>query len=280
MRYNIFPGCSFTWGQGLWYYHDTDKYIPNVNEYIHSNMEIPIESLKFKNDNRWPQLVCNEIGNTPLVKQQNGGTDYESIEFIYQCIDEYGIDNIDYLVFQTTQLYRSPFPFTYKGELYHLRGTPTFSNLNKVDKVKKITKTQIHYGEEDCGIDIFYEFLFENKLDIEEFKLIHRDTMIGLIKDVLIMCENNNIKTYITSWTDEYLESIKNDKFLKDRFITYEYNGNHYDCMEYAMLSNTELVIQKDDSVLHDSGGDGHPSLGFHKIISEQVLNKINKPFI
>lgn len=283
MKYNIFAGCSFTWGQGLWYYYPTDEHIPNVHEYIFENCNVPQSALDFKNENIWPKKVCNLIGGDPLIKKYNGGTDFESIEFINQILKEKNPNDIGYLVFQTTQIYRSPFKFEMNGDWYHLRPTPNHKSLSKVDKLdsdKLDDTTQTHYSEEDVDIDIFYEWLYENKIDIEEFEKVHAQEMTKLIKQTLEKCESLGIKTFILSWTDEYLNFIKKDKYLLDRFIDFRYNGVVYDCIDWMQMANTELFISQDPYVLHDSGGDGHPSLKCHEIIARAVLNKIKKPLL
>jgi hypothetical protein len=38
--------------------------------------------------------------------------------------------------------------------------------------------------------------------------------------------ENKNIKTFIFTWPIENVKFILEDKWLKERFITFDYNGN------------------------------------------------------
>lgn len=276
MKYNIFAGCSYTWGQGLWSYCPTNEYIPTVDEYINGIVEIPQVGNVFRQNNNYPKLVCNEIGGIPVYKFHNGGTDYESYEYINRWLSEYDSNDIGYLIFQTTQLYRSPFPFEIDGKRYHLRSTPGFRNMTRVDEVKSQTKYQIDYENDDVGIDYFYKWLIENKIDIEDFEKIHQEYIGNLIKETLQMCEDLGIKTYILSWTDEYLSFIKNDEFLNDRFIDFEYNGKIYDCIESMQIENLHLHIQYDSAKLHNDGGDLHPSLECHKIIANAILKKIS----
>ena len=283
MKYNIFAGCSFTWGQGLWYYYPTNEHIPTVKEYIFESCNIPQDALDFKNANIWPRKVCDSIGGEPLIKKYNGGTDFESIEFINGILKEKNPKDIGYVIFQTTQIYRSPFKFKMNGEWYHLRPSPAHKNLSKVDKLdpeKLDDTTQTHYSEEDVDIDIFYEWLYKNKVDIEEFEKYHAQSMLELIKETLKKCESLGIKTFILSWTDEYLDFIKKDEFFLERFINFKYKGVKYDCIDWMQMSNSELFINQDPTKLHDCGGDGHPSLKCHDIISKAVLNTINKPII
>jgi len=275
-KYNMFAGCSFTWGQGLWSYYKTDEYIPTVTQYITNELRIPEDAYEFRKKVRWPQLVSNEIGGTPLIKKLNGGTDYESYEQINKWLVEYNPNEIEYLVFQTTQLYRSPFPFKLGDKLYHLRSTPNFKNLTRVDLVKYQNEFHIEYENDNVGIDYFYEWLIENNLDIFDFENIHREYVIKCIENVFIKCENLGIKTYLLSWTDEYLKSIYNNPFLLDRFITFEYNGNVYDCIEKMQMENNHLYIKFDNkNKIHDDGGDLHPSLECHEVIANSVLKKI-----
>ena len=78
----IYAGCSFTWGQGLWMYHEGDEHIPSSEEYTKDNMRIPEPAFNLRRTLGWPQIVSNHLNTDPIVKRYNGGSDEESLKFI------------------------------------------------------------------------------------------------------------------------------------------------------------------------------------------------------
>lgn len=276
-KYTIFSGCSYTWGQGLWSYLETDEHVPSYEEWIFEDLPLPSGSIELKNKLNYPYFVSNELNTHPLFKERNGGHDYESLQFILDCEDKVGIENIDSIVLQTTQQYRSAFYFIHKGVEYHLRPTPGFTDYNHVCELSYYNpeKLEYDYTREDIDINVFYDWLIENQLDIDEFRKIHRNQLFSDFEKVLKKYIDFGIPVYILSWTGEYLDSIKNSELLKDRFITFEYNGKKYDCIEYMQNANKELFLRDDPTVLHSPGNDEHPSKRCHKIIANAVLKKM-----
>ena len=174
----IFSGCSFTWGQSLWAYEDIPN-IPNAHQWTALNHEISEDIQETRKKYRFPEIVCNKLGNyEPIVKLLNGGTDEESVRFVDLVVDcnpemlqhtnltnqVYELDEIDAVVFQTTQAYRSSYPFTYKGENYNLFSTPDMKNFSKVEKYI-VNKNEIgdiisdESIEIENGIDLFIEYV-------------------------------------------------------------------------------------------------------------------------
>ena len=54
------------------------------------------------------------------MKSWNGGTDDESIRFIENKVFKEN-KKYDWLILQTTQIYRSPFYFEHKGNFYNVK---------------------------------------------------------------------------------------------------------------------------------------------------------------
>lgn len=283
----IFAGCSFTWGQGLWSYWPSKKwYVPKVGEYL-EHAPIPQEADFFRIDNRFANKVTNQNFNMndPLVKRHNGGTDDESIRFIKHIkydnwvgVSTLQTINVEWervhsIFFQTTQLYRSPFFFFYKGEEYSVRAHPGFGGFSIVDKIHRDEKGISFREEEQDSIDIFLDWLIDNNLTPEDFVDIHTKNMIDRIEELFKECESDGKKVYIFSWTDEYLEEIKNREYFNDKFIRLRKfdTDETFDCIEHLMDKYPNMTIQYDDTKIHDCGGDAHPSLECHKIIEQSI---------
>lgn len=295
----ICAGCSYTWGQGLWSYLDTDKYIPNYWEYINGGHIIPHEGEDLREQLRWPRQVAEQFNFKEIVKPNNGGTDDQSIEFIntlfsddpynfFLCengkdpnhpsnVDVFNrkplkLKNCKWIIFQTTQIYRSPFSFEFKGDLYQLVSTPNLRNLEILQKVQKDKEPPYTI---EPNFEKFYDWLIENGGNFESFKKRHAKHMTSRIEETLKKYKDMGINVGLLSWTNEYLEEIKKSEFLSSIFIDLDYNGKTYKCIEEMQDDNTHLFLNVDPSVKHDTRGDEHPSKECHEIIAQNVIRYI-----
>jgi hypothetical protein len=124
----LFAGCSFTWGQGLYYYSDL-KRIPTMEEWSFDYSLMTDALIDYKNTVRYPRLVANHFKTFEVCRDTNGGSDEDSLQFIKMAFDikdrkegsfdyltykRFKYEDISYVIFQTTQPYRSSFKFVYK----------------------------------------------------------------------------------------------------------------------------------------------------------------------
>lgn len=281
----ICSGCSYTWGQGLWSYLETDKFVPGFWDYVKDKVEIPIEGEQLREELRWPRLVAEHFNLNEIVKPFNGGTDEESINFIEYLLNEDLSEKFDshfgniktfpinckWIIFQTTQLYRSSFYFEYKNDIYKLRSTPSLKNLSILEK--KIKGDDLYYPYEEIhSFEPFYNWLIDNNLSLDDFEELHKNSMVSQIESVLKKYNDMGINIGIMSWTDEYLDLFKTNKFISNNFIKFEYNGITYDCIEDMQIKNDHLYIEYDTTKLHNADGDMHPSKECHEVIANAVI--------
>jgi len=290
----IFAGCSFTWGQGLWSYCPTKQNVPTVDDYLNGH-PIPHDAQQFRESNRWAQLVSRHYENfEPIIKRHNGGTDEESIKFIDEVkrnhVNQHTLltqnvewNDVELCVFQTTQIYRSSFYFNHGGKDYRVFSEPNRRNFDRLEHIEYLKNPdgivntyEPNILKETKDFNIFYDWLIDNKISVEDFQKTHCNTMFNKIKNKLKELEEKyNIPTLIISWTDEYLKEILNDEWASKRFVKINHNGKEYECIEYLFEKNPEMEIAHDPSVLHKSGIDGHPSLVCHRHIASSIINKI-----
>jgi hypothetical protein len=81
MKGIIFAGCSFTWGQGLYFYSDLID-VPKIGDTEYNDNKFKDSHFKFKDTLRFPRLVANHFDTFEVVKKQNGGSDEHSIECV------------------------------------------------------------------------------------------------------------------------------------------------------------------------------------------------------
>lgn len=275
----LFSGCSFTWGQGLWYYFDTNEYIPNTYEYLHNVKEIPKSALDFKNKNNYAGLVSKHFNSEYEMKSWNGGTDDESIRFIENKVFNENT-KFDWLVFQTTQIYRSPFYFEHKGNFYNVKSEPGQHNLAEVIHLVDGGHDGRHVSTRD--FDIFFDWLIDNNYSIEDWSHLFEKRIVERIETILKKCNEVGIKTAILSWTDEYLSLIGRNEYLKNQLITIEHKNRKFECISQLMDYEQDLIIAHDTKNKKHTSGDGsvdkddwHPSLRCHQIISKSVIKHI-----
>jgi hypothetical protein len=256
MNVIIFAGDSFNWGQGLYYYSNLPNLkIPKTGHYI--DTYVTPSHRKFKDTKRFARLVVNEFETFELVKIGNGGSDYESLEFIDDIFkkDGYKYKDISCVIFQTTQFMRSPFEIEVEGEIQQLHFNHSIMKMHNMH-------------------DFFIKWLNENNYTLDDYERLHINQIFKKIKDKFIELESNGIKCKIICWTTEYIDLIKNDEYMFDKFIPILYNNTTIDCFETFMEQYPEMMI-KNDTNFEKSVGDGHLSLNAHRIIADNIINKI-----
>lgn len=284
----IFSGCSFTWGQSLWMYEKEPENIPCALEWTRMGYDISEDLINKKNKYSFPNLVCNELGNyEPIIKLENGGTDEESVYFVDSILDKdiepdnhiykdnFEEEIIDAIVFQTTQTYRSSYPFEYKGEKYKIYSTPNMKNLSRVSKQYFHEDGNEKYLDIENGIDLFIDYLISKNIKVEDFAKIHIKKWVGEIERVLKKYHEKGKRVFLLCWTDEYLEEINKNNFLKSIFVPLYYDNKKFDCINELYKYNEEMRIDKHIKNRY-MGFDEHPSSICHQTISNSILKKWN----
>ena len=107
MKGIIFAGCSFTWGQGLYFYSDLPNVIPQADNDFHPS-KVTDAHIKYKDTLRYPRLVANHLDTFEVTKKSNGGNDKMSMDFVNNLFKggshegKYYIEEIEYIIFQTS----------------------------------------------------------------------------------------------------------------------------------------------------------------------------------
>ena len=266
----IFAGCSFTWGQGLYYYSNMSTLKePAPNAY---NSELIKDAHKnFRTTLYYPRLVANYFNTFEVVKIQNGGAEATSIDYLKVAFglmgpqpnyltDKYSFDEIEYLVFQTSQPQRNTYYYDY---------------VNKDGSIDKNCEYRMFSSETH---EQFFDYLLNQKnMDFDNWWEEHCKDWFQKIKQELQFYESKGIKTLILNWEIEYLPFIKNDEWVSDRLITFEYKGNRYDTIRTMMDENIHLHIYLDYEHFEIPPQDHHPSKECHRIMADAIIKKIEE---
>jgi len=273
----IFAGDSFTWGQGLHHYSTLPNVVlPKDNQFVKS--EYTDSHLNFIKTIRFPRIVANYFETFEIVHLENGGNEDASFELINHCLqiennpmrnhfykEKYKFEDIAYIILQTSQPDRNKFKFVLKGKEYFFNAGYAYN------KPKKDFELNM------ADFDIFNEWLESNNKTYEEWQSVDLlNYIVNNIKEKFIFYEKMGIKTKLLCWTHDYINIIKNDKFLNERFITLKYNDNEYNCIQDLTTENSNLIIRNDFKNLKNPPMDSHISKECHNVIANNIIENIN----
>lgn len=282
----IFAGCSFTWGQGLHYYSNSPSIIED-SPHGYNPGNHGIVHHRFREKMRWTKTVANYFNSFDIVHPYNGGANDQITEYWKNCllhknsvnvpafrpneIDlttpiNYG--DVSCLIFQLTNFARDSIQFNYKESIINCAINATWYPNPLFSKFESWWK---EYGK---------QYLYDDGIKTHNLGRFHvecRKKSITQVKNLLQMCEDNNIKTFIHTWPFDFVEYIEDDPWLKERFITYSYNDKIYKSLEDLIKNNSKLEILNDYEYFDQPPIDGHPSLNCHNIIASNVIQFVKR---
>jgi len=270
MKGLLFGGCSFTWGQGLYFYSDLPRQTYPLNEFTYRREELTDAHLRFKDILRFPRLVANHFKTFEIVKGQNGGGEDETFDFFktvfkhkvderhdHYVSDNIEYDDIEYIIIQLSQIWRNKFYFT----------------LNGVEDFAHISANNNHHG---YNWDKLLEWLTESNTTIDEvIETLFKEQRERFLKEVKFY-EEKGIKVRFLSWENEYYNILKDDTYLMERFIPLTYNNKTYNTIRKMLEDNEHLKIKGDIAFFGNNvPDDHHPSKECHEVIAENIIRKI-----
>lgn len=263
----LFAGCSFTWGQGLYYYSNMSTLKEPPPDAYNASL-VRDAHHAFRKTLYFPRLVANHFNTFEVSMIQNGGAEVTSFDYIkcafglkgpwhHLITETYAYDEIEYIILQTSQPQRNTHYYDY------------VNSDGSVDNCEFRT-----YSPETH--DKFYRYLVEQKkCTLDEWYAEHCKDWFYKIKKELQFYESKGIKTFILNWETDYIPFYKDDEWMYDRLITFEYNGNRYDTIRTMMNKHKHLHINSDYENFKITPKDHHPSKECHTIIADAVIKKI-----
>jgi hypothetical protein len=266
----VFAGCSFTWGQGLYYY----SHMPTLKEPPPDHYQSQLVRWthhKFQETIRYPRLVANHFNTFELTQNFNGGATHSIIEYWNDRFRKTGdfqksiedssqfvdYDDVSHVVFQFTQWSRTRLTISHNG-------------------VTVGPKQRYEFWEKH-HLNMFFEWLKENNLTFDQFIHNSKQGDINLVKEFLENFESRGIKTAVLTWPDDMVEYISADPWLSERFITLDHNGSTWSSIEKLMNVHKELTINSDYENFKEPPRDHHPALKCHRIMADGVIKYFEK---
>lgn len=267
-----FAGCSFTWGQGLWYYSNlTSLQEQELNSYDPNKVYFSHE--KFAHRKRFPRLVADYFDTFEIVRYHNGGSLDAIVDFWTEqafatgderCLGReknpafraYDPADIDFFILQCTQWTRTNTSITIGNE-----------TLGPVELWKIL-------NEHPAALK---KYLEQENITLDQFLQSCRYKDVMTYKNLLMHIESLGIKTLIMTWPEELVKFIGNDPWLNERMIKFDYLGDTYNSIEKLIDRNPGMTIDTDFQNFEIPPTDNHPSMLCHRVIAASVIDSIKE---
>ena len=264
MKGILFGGCSYTWGQGLYFYSDLPRLYNSPSIYEFPGHKVSHAQIKFKNTLYYPRLVANHFNTFEVVIPTNGGSDDNSFNFFESCFSKpdniiasnynyqkYNYDEFDYIVLQLSGLLRNKFYFNIGNESFFCKLDTSIMNHKLIDYMKI------------------------NNYTFDECLIQHKNQQYERLKKELMFYESKGIKTKIILWFDDFLEYMKNDDFFNTKLVKLYYDNKKVDTIKELQDNYLEMTILTDPYFTDKKFNDWHPSKLLHQIMANGVIESI-----
>lgn len=284
MKEKIFVafGCSFTWGQGLYYYNwlTTSKMSKeDIKNFMildmksshshHPNIEFKLteNDLQHMKSLRYTNLISEKLKMDYITKLTSGGYNLENIDNIHNLLNDkyYGdvgpkfnnsINNdkllnkeIEFIVLQLTHAERD-LGWTSNDEKINTLGEFFCSDNWSFGSVDNITT------------NVEFPYTNYNK---------HLQYTLKKVREIYTVCMKKNIQFLVWSWPSDLAYIFKDEPY----FLKIPYQNIEYDSYDDLIKSYPKFYLSGE---LKQFGiPDQHPSKHFHELISKIILNKVPK---
>lgn len=272
MKGILFGGCSFTWGQGLYYYSNLDNK-PVIKKNSFNIKDLTWAHIRYKDSTRFPRIIANYFKTFEVVKEHNGGCEDETFDSFFKNIfdktnlkyethsEKYNFEDIDYIILQLSDPARN---------LYE------YQEIVNNELVKKSIRVGNHPTGHPDLLD-FEKFLIKNNVEYEDWYNNFLKVQTTRIKNELEIYESKGIKTKIISWQKDYPNYLKVDEWLSKRYLEIEYDGKKFDSIDSLTNYDNSLIISNDFDNFHNPPEDHHITKRCHSIIADTIIKSIKK---
>lgn len=211
-------GCSYTWGEGLYYYSELDN-LPLKPSHEFNPSEVTPAMMLYKDNNKFIKLVADYLNTWWWTNRGNGGTNVSAIKFYLDDAfinkDLFKINDFKLMIFQFTHYGRSAFD-----------GVDIEEQINLVnDKCNEFENNGVKVisfcWDEDIPKHTLYKKLFKNR---------HIDITINNIT-------KEGFDYFV--WNDEFNITVQSD-FIDNGF---QKNDLHFNKKGHRLIA--DLIIDK-----------------------------------
>lgn len=274
MKGILFGGCSFTWGQGLYFYSNLNRLIYPENEFTYNGKEINDAHIKYKDTIRFPRLVANHFNTFEAFKIVNGGSEDETFDFfkniftdpkkqrLYDNVsyERYNYDDFSFMIIQLSQLHRNKFYF-------ELDGKQEFTNASP--------------NSDYCDMSKLLKWMEINNKSYKDWESELKQQQIERLIKELKFYEEENIKIILLPWENQLLNELKNNEFLSKKLIQLNYENEYFDSIFDLQERHKKMKIKYDYDFFGDNPPeDHHPSKLCHRVIADSIIKHIEKNYL
>ena len=210
-------GCSYTWGEGLYYYSDLEG-LPFKFQHEFVFEDVKPAMVQYKNKYRFTQLVANYLDTWCWVNRGNGGTNITIEEYATRDLltqDNFKLSDFKLAIFQFTHF-----------------GRDEYAGIDAEEQIETVNKLLTEY--ENNGITVI-TFCWDEEIP-------SRDSYRKLFKDRHIDISINGITKpgfdYFL-WNDNYNITVASDFKLKK----VQTNDLHFNKRGHQLIA--DLIIKK-----------------------------------
>lgn len=266
MKGILFGGCSYTWGQGLYFYSELPRLYNSNSIFEYPENKVMSAQIRFKNTLYYPRLVANHFNTFEVTRTFNGGSEDETFMFFNNCFsktnnilspkytyEKYIYEEFDYIIVQLSGIFRNKFYFNIDDTQFSCKLDTIIMDYNLVKYMKQ------------------YNFT------IEEIHTQFINQQYKRLKKELMFYESKGIKIKIMLWFDDLLEYINNDSFFHNKVVKLYYDNKVIDTIKELQDNYDEMKIITDPYFTIKKFNDYHPSKLLHEIMADGVIKSIEK---
>lgn len=286
----LFLGDSFTWGEGLELYADTDKWNTERNNI--NNWQILVNKqddagIQFRETNRFPSLVGKELNCETIVDKKNGGSLGSFIREAEASLFK-PFNTIDTIIIQFSCLTREMYHLTSDcyceicvGTEYSNAFDNVYNCLDKVSKNEELNKTDkfiLDFFEKKTG------YLLSDELFFKKFYKLQQEWTVQIVEIFfekhVKKWKSNGLRNiyFIDSW-----EATSSDTIFK----VLAYHGQNQNVIPligenkkcYLKWENWENTFKhKRISQEFPETHNHHPTLSQHKYLAKSIIRFLSNP--
>ena len=286
----IFGGDSFTWGEGLELYLDTPKWVnerTNQNGWTELYQKQDYDSQKFRESNRFANIVSNYFNVDPKVFSQNGGQFETPIIHIKGNLKNsvgYSANNVKYIIIQFTGIQRmllhldidcdckfcnllgfeKPFNLYIKYMHKHINNDVItdidYWGLNWLEKKEGIPYKNLDYSTIFKQIDNWFKPMYTRNLNLFIEKYVSNWEKIAPVY-------------FIDSW-DETSSNIINEleEFKKRMIPLLGFDNNYYtNYLDWETTFPYKRIVDEFPTTLNF-----HSTILQHQYLAKSIINHLD----
>ena len=269
----LFLGDSFTWGEGLELFIENEKWIKQRelhSEWLQLEVIQDVESIKFREKNRYPRLVGDELNIIPITEFKNGGSFGTNLKFV----KDVKIPDLTCIFVQLSQLGRNPLHLTYGCRCSYC----TKTHWESIETIYN----DILEKKESNGLRYMLDVFGHNEVDNEflrKFLLFikwHDRYITELFIEECKKWEQTTPVYFIDSWSIDDSDYWRGYSYINDRLINLTKKDETSTKRWSTFIESFENPYIVD---LWPNTVNRHPTLEIQQYLAKSVISHLRENF-